>query len=267
MRITVNGLKVYYVIAGAVSRPAIVLIHGFPMGSEMWQSQIHALKRNYRVLAYDLRGQGRSETGDGQFTVESLVDDLIALLDELRIERAILSGLSMGGYVALRAIERYTDRVKGLILCDTRSEADSNEGKLARASTIKAIKKDGVRRFATSFLRDALSPSGFSDVRLVRAASRIICKNRPLGLCGTLLAVAARTDTSGFLPKIEVPTLILVGEQDRITPPDLSGRMHAAIQCSELHTISHAGHLSNLENPSDFNRRLLEFLYENFGGQ
>jgi pimeloyl-ACP methyl ester carboxylesterase len=115
------------------------------MGSEMWQSQIQMLNESYRVVAYDLRGQGRSDTGDGQFTIEFLVDDLIALLDILKLKSAVLCGLSMGGYVALRASERYPDRVSGLILCDTKSEADTNESKLARTESIKAVKKDGVR--------------------------------------------------------------------------------------------------------------------------
>jgi len=260
MRIIVNGLKLYYVDVGPRSRPTIVLIHGFPMGSEMWQSQIQALRQRNRVVAYDLRGQGRSETGDGQFTVEFLVDDLIALLDALKIDGAVLCGLSMGGYVALRAAERHPDRVNGLILCDTKSEADTNEGKLGRAGAIKAIKKDGVRKFAKSFLGGALSPSALSDLSLVSLAMKIICRNRPLGLCGTLLALACRTDTSGFLPKIKVPTLIVVGEADNITPFECSNRMHSSIQGSKMQLIRNAGHFSNMEKPTQFNQSVANFL-------
>lgn len=255
-----NGSKLYYVDVGPPSRPTVVLIHGFPFSSEMWGSQIEALKRSYRLIAFDLRGQGRSAAGDGQFPLEFLVDDLVALLDKLRVERAIFCGLSMGGYVSLRAIERNTDRVSGLILCDTKSEADTNEGKLARAATIKAINKDGVKNFARRFLKDAFSSASLSDSRLVSAATKIISKNKPLGLRGTLLALAGRTDTTSFLPKIKVPTLILVGEADRITPPDFSQRMHSSIQDSELHLVANAGHLSNMENSKDFNAYLLNFL-------
>jgi pimeloyl-ACP methyl ester carboxylesterase len=260
LRITVNGSKLYYVDLGSPSRPTIVLIHGFPLSSEMWGSQVQALKSRYRVIAFDLRGQGRSSAGDGQFTLEFLVDDLVAILDKLRVESAILCGLSMGGYVSLRAIERNTDRVSGLILCDTRSEADTNEGKLTRAATIRAINKDGVNAFARRFLKDAFSPRSLSDTRLVNTATKIISKNKPLGLRGTLLALAARTDTTSFLPKIKVPTLILVGEADKITPPDFSQRMHSSIQNSELHLVANAGHLSNMENLTDFNAYLLNFL-------
>jgi pimeloyl-ACP methyl ester carboxylesterase len=262
MQIRVNGLKTYYVDVGSTSKPTIVLIHGFPFGSEMWQSQIQALKDNYRVVAYDLRGQGRTDAGDGQFTLEFLVDDLITLLDTLKIERAILCGLSMGGYIALRASERHPDRMNGLILCDTKSEADTNEGKLARAAAIKVIKKYGVKRFARSFLSDAFSSSSLSDQRLVNTATKIILRNKPLGVCGTLLALAGRTDTTEFLPKVRAPTLILVGDSDKITPPDFSRRMHSAIQGSELQLIANAGHLSNMENPKGFNSHLLSFLDE-----
>jgi len=265
MRIAVNGSRLYYVDVGARSKPAVVLIHGFPLSSEMWGKQIQALKSSFRVIAFDLRGQGKSEAGDGQFTLEFLVDDLIAVLDHLRVECAILCGLSMGGYVALRAIERNTDRVAGLILCDTKSEADTDEGKLARASTIKTIKAKGVKTFATGFLTNAFAATSISDTKLVNATTRIICKNKPLGLSGTLLALAARTDTTSFLPKIRVPTLIIVGEHDKITPADFSTKMHAAIQGSEMRIIGRAGHLSNIENPDEFNEILFAFLHEKTG--
>jgi len=264
MRVDVNGSRLHYVDNGHFCKPAIVLIHAFPFSSRMWQSQIHALNGNYRVIAFDLRGQGGSDVGDGQFTLDFLVDDLISLLNHLDIDRAILCGLSMGGYVSLRAVERYTDRVLGLILCDTKSEADSNEGKLGRTAAIRAIKRDGVKSFAKTFLTNAFSPTSLRDQELVNAALKIICRNKPLGLCGMLLALAGRTDTSSFQPKIRVPTLILVGQEDKITPPNLSRRLHVAIHGSDLRTIPRTGHLSSMENPKQFNRYLLKFLEQKF---
>ena len=264
MQVYVNGSRLYYTDNCSFSKPAIVLIHAFPFSSRMWEGQIRALKGNYRVIAFDLRGQGRSDVGDGQFTLDFLVDDLISLLNHLHIDRAVLCGLSMGGYVSLRAVERYTDRVLGLILCDTKSEADSNEGKLGRTAAIRTIKRDGVKSFAKTFLTNAFSPTRLADQDLVNAALKIISRNRPLGLCGMLLALAGRTDTSSFLPRIRVPTLILVGEEDKITPPNLSRRMHVAIQGSELRTIPRAGHLSSMENQKQFNWYLLNFLKQKF---
>jgi len=260
MFLSTNGTKIYYIDVGQPTGPTIVLVHGFPLSHEMWTHQIEALKNVYRVVAFDLRGQGRSEGGDGQFTLEFLVDDLVALLDHLKINRPVLCGLSMGGYVSLRAVERNTQRVSGLILCDTKSEADPNETKLARGASIRAIKRDGVEAFAETFLKGALSPTSFKDRHVVETAAKIIRQNQALGLCGTLLALAGRTDTTSSLSKIEVPTLILVGEQDMLTPPEHSRRMQSLIQNSELHVIPKAGHLTNMENPTIFNTYLLNFL-------
>ncbi len=260
MHLSSNGTTLYYNDVGQPSGPPIMLIHGFPLSHEMWVNQIEVLKSAYRVVAFDLRGQGRSEVGDGQFTLEFLVDDLIALLDHLKIEKTVLCGLSMGGYVSLRAVERNTERVSGLVLCDTKPEADSNETKLARGASIRAIKRNGVGAYAETFLKGGLSPTSLKDRSLVEAAAKIIRQNQALGLCGTLLALAGRTDTTSFLPKIKVPTLILVGEQDTITPPEHSRRMQSLVQNSELHIIPQAGHMSNMENPTTFNTYLLNFL-------
>ena len=264
MYFSTNGTRHYYIDVGAASAPAIVLIHGFPFSNEMWQPQIDALKSRYRVVAYDLRGQGNSEVGDGQYTLELLVDDLIAMLDHLGIQRAVLCGLSMGGYVALRSTERNTDRVAALILCDTTSEADSNETKLRRAAAIKTIKQSGVKSYGEVFVKGALAPRDLDEGDISQRVENLILPNQALGLCGTLLALAGRTDTTSFLPKIQVPTLILVGESDKITPPDLSRRMQSLIPNSELHVVSHAGHLSNMENPKEFNNRLMNFLQKHF---
>ena len=262
MFFSTNGTKIYHIDVGQPSGPPVVLVHGFPLSHEMWTSQIEALKNTYRVVAFDLRGQGRSEVGDGQFTLEFLVDDLIALLDYLKIDRAVLCGLSMGGYVSLRAVERNTQRVRGLVLCDTKSEADPNETKLARSVSIRAIKRDGVDAYAESFLKGALSPTSLKDRHVVETTAKIIRQNQALGLCGTLLALAGRTDTTSFLSKIAIPTLILVGEQDTLTPPEHSRRMQSLIQNSELHIIPKAGHFTNLENPTIFNAHLLSFLQD-----
>lgn len=260
MYLSTNVTTLYYIDVGQPSSPPIVLIHGFPLSHEMWINQIEVLKKAYRVIAWDLRGQGRSEVGDGLFTLEFLVDDLIALLDHLKIKQAVLCGLSMGGYVSLRTVERNTERVSGLVLCDTKSEADTNETKLARGASIRAIKKNGVGAYAETFLKGALCPTSLKDQSVVESAAKLIQQNTALGLCGTLLALAGRTDTTSFLPKIEVPTLILVGEQDTITPPEQSHKMHSMIQNSELHVIPRAAHLSNMENPVEFNTHLLSFL-------
>lgn len=261
MNAIINGLEIHYEDLGSLTSPPIVLIHGFPFSHEMWRPQIELLKSKYRVIAYDVRGHGKSDVGDGQYLIEFFVDDLIALLDHLKIEKTILCGLSMGGYTALRAVERNPERFSVPILCDTASEADTNEAKLRRGATITAVKRNGVKAFAETFVKAVFAPESLETrgdtVRLIR---EIIESTSPVGICGTLLALAARTETTSALPNMKLPTLILVGELDKLTPPAISQMMHSKLPNSELNIISRAAHLCNLENPTDFNRHLLTFL-------
>lgn len=218
-------------------------------------------KKRLRIITYDLRGHGKSDVGDGQYTIELFVDDLMALLDYLKLTKAILCGFSMGGYIALRAIERNPDRFSALVLCDTMSAADSTEAKLRRANTIKQIKREGVERFAEGFLKAVFARQTFdAKPEIIDEIKRTILSNSPLGICGALLAMAGRTDTTEGLSKINVPTLILVGEHDAVTPPSAAKSMHERIPNSKLYLIDNAGHMSNLENPSVFNEHLTRFL-------
>lgn len=242
-----------------------MFIHGFPFSSEMWDGQAQILQgnKNMRIITYDLRGHGQSDVGDGQYTIELFVDDLIALLDHLKITRTILCGFSMGGYIALRAVERNPDRFNALVLCDTMSAADSNEAKTRRANSIKVIKNQGVGQFVEGFLKAVFAPHTFDSYPdVVNKISRTILSNSPLGICGALLAMAGRTETTESLSKINIPTLILVGEHDIVTPPSAAKNMHDRIRNSRLHVLDNAAHMSNLENPKVFNEHLMEFLAE-----
>ncbi len=253
--------NISYLAEGRKEAVPIVLIHAFPLNQTMWSPQISALSKKYRVIAYDIRGHGKSEVGDGQYTLELFVDDLIALLDHLKIEKTILCGLSMGGYIALRALERHPERISKLVLSDTRSEADSDEAKVKRSATLKLIKEKGVSVFAEEFVKSALIPETFTThPEVVQTVQEMILKNSPLGICGALLALASRTDTTAFLNKIKIPTLILVGEKDQITPFSAADSLKEKIPNAQMHVIPCAGHFSSLENPTEFNRRLLSFL-------
>lgn len=261
MEAVIGGTKIHYLGAGNPEGLPVVLIHGFPFSHAMWEPQIEALKDKYRVVACDVRGHGKSEAGDGLYTIELFADDLLGLLDHLKIKQAVLCGLSMGGYIALRVLERAPERVQALVLCDTRSEADANQGKLLRAAAMKAIQKDGLPAFAENFAKSVFSPKTLAaSLPCVARVKELMKANPPLGARGALLALAARTDSTPGLPNIKVPTLILVGEDDALTPPALSEAMNKAIPGSELRLIPSAGHLSNVENPAEFNERLLAFL-------
>jgi 3-oxoadipate enol-lactonase len=261
MKAIINGWSIDYNIYGTASGLPVVFIHGFPFSQEMWRSRDAELSGDYHLITFDVRGHGESEVGDGQYTIEFFVDDLIGLLDYLRIEKAVVVGLSMGGYIALRANERNPERFRGLVLCDTRSEADSNEGKIKRAANIQSVRTDGIQKYAEGFLKAVFAPQTFEkNPEAVKFIKKIIEKTSPIAIAGTLLALASRTDTTDSLSKINVPTLILVGEHDALTPVSAAKSMSEKIRQSELHIISNAAHLSNLENPEEFNKHLSGFL-------
>jgi 3-oxoadipate enol-lactonase len=260
-----GDFSLHYEALGPAEGLPIVFLHGFPFSRRMWAPQITLLRERYRVIAYDHRGHGDSGVGTGQYFLEDFVDDLTALLDQLNVQKAVLCGLSMGGYVALRAIERHPERVQGLILCDTRSEADTNEAKIKRAKQLKSIRTEGLSAFCEGFLKAVFAPASFvSQTEAVELIRSIILTNPAAGVGGTLLALAARTDTTAALPKIAVPTLILVGEKDAITPPSAAEALQKAIPGSEMHVIPSAAHMSNLENTAIFNERLQAFLKSRF---
>ncbi|HKX12949.1 MAG TPA: alpha/beta hydrolase [bacterium] len=239
----------------------LIFLHGFPFSSAMWSPQFEALPPEYRAIAYDLRGLGANDPGDGQYTVEGHVDDLLALMDHWKIPRAVLIGLSMGGYIALRALEREGDRFLAAVLADTRSETDSDPARWRRANQVKQVKAIGSLAFADVLLSSGFAPESFKtkpeSVALIR---KIIAHTKPLAIAGTLIALAARSDTTSALDKFKLPVLILVGEKDAITPVSAAQSMQRRIAGSRLEIIPEAAHLSNLENPADFNRHLLEFL-------
>ncbi len=262
MRALVNGSNIHYDLSGNSTAPPIMFVHGFPFSLEMWRGQIDAVAaEGFRAVAYDIRGHGMSDVGDGQYTIESHVDDLFALLDHLKVPKGVIVGLSMGGYIALRALERERGRFVAAVLCDTRSEADTDEGRVKRAASVRAVKQHGSTAFAADYVKMMFAEETFSTKpAAVESIRRVIARTSPLSIAGTLIALAARTDTTASLGKISVPTLILVGERDAVTPPPSSQSMKARIPGAELHIVPGAGHLSNIDNPAFFNETLVRFL-------
>lgn len=261
MNAQINGTTIYYTDGGQETGTPIVFAHGFPFSSAMWSEQLEVVGTAYRTIAYDLRGLGQSAVGDGQYTVEGHVDDLLALLDLLHIDQAIIIGFSMGGYITLRALERYPERFLAAVLCDTRCEADDNVGRIKRANAAMTVKKSGAAAFAEAFIPAVFTPDSVNNnTAAVTKIRDIINATNPVAIAGNLIAMAARTDTSASLSKIRVPTLILVGELDDVTPPQDARFMQSNIADAELQVIPNAGHMSNLENPSAFNHHLMDFL-------
>ncbi|MDE2490032.1 MAG: alpha/beta fold hydrolase [Elusimicrobia bacterium] len=245
--------------SGDARRPAVVLLHAFPLSGAMWEPQAAAL-RDFRVLAPDLRGFGGTPFS-GSWLIEHAVDDLFETLDAAGVEKAVLAGLSMGGYVALRAAEKRPERVRALVLCDTRAEADSNEGKAQRAAAIDSVRARGVAAFAEPFLAGALAPETLAgNPRAVGFLKALIGAALPEAVAAALAALAARPDMTGSLSRITVPTAVLVGAQDLLTPLPAAELLRARIAGARLHVIPGAGHLSSVENPAVFNERLVSFL-------
>lgn len=259
MRKRVNGVELACDLAGAGNRPWVVMVHGFPFTRATWTAQVAALARDFRVLTYDLRGMGESDLGPAPQPLEAYVDDLLALLDEVGAERVALVGLSMGGYIALRAVERAPARFRALVLADTRSEPDSDEGKVGRAAGIRALHAGGQREFVRGLMPKMLkrpdSPAG-------RALESLMLANDPVAMANALAAMQGRTDTTAGLARIAVPTLVLVGSEDALTPPEVARALAERIPGARLEILEGAGHVSNLEAPEAFNEKLTSFLRE-----
>jgi 3-oxoadipate enol-lactonase len=261
LKLTIANHTVSYTDAGGKNAPAILFIHGFPFNKHTWAGQVEALKENFRVIAYDVRGHGQSDIGSVDFSIDLFVADLINLMDALQIKKTLLCGLSMGGYIALRAMEQHPDRFIGLILCDTQCIADSPESKEKRLKAIESILANGVAMYAKASIMNLFAEESFHTKRNEIAAIQKTIEQTPAEtLCKTLSALAQRNETCSRLPEITIPVLILVGREDKITPIAAATLMHEKIKHSILTVIEHAGHVTNLENPTDFNHHLKQFV-------
>jgi 3-oxoadipate enol-lactonase len=243
------------------SGPVVVLLHGYPFNRSMWREQAEALSASCRVIAPDLRGHGETTVTPEPATMNEMARDVATLLDKLDIRRVTLGGLSMGGYVALAFYRRFPLRVRALVLADTRAQADTTEAQLNREAQAQKILKEGMHSIADDFIKKVLTPATFNEKpETVERVREMILKTNPQGAANALRGMAVRHDQTDFLEEIFVPTLILVGSEDQLTPQTDAELMHRQIRGSRLSVIEGASHLSNLERPAEFNRALLDFL-------
>ena len=257
----VRGIEMAYEDTGGAGA-ALVLLHGFPFDRSMWRGQAEALGGEFRVVAPDLRGLGETPLGSDEVSIEGMAEDVAALLDELNLGRVVLGGLSMGGYVAFEFFRKFPERVRALVLADTRPQADTEDGRRTREENAQRALKEGMAPIVESMLPKLLSAGtrerGGEVPERVRA---MMLGTSPKGAAAALRAMAARRDQTDLLPSINVPTLIVVGSEDAITPPADADAMNAKIEGSRLVVVEGAGHLSNVERPEEFNRALVEFLH------
>jgi len=260
LTIHLNDLKVSYDDVGEGNIP-IIFLHGFPFDKSMWQLQLDFLKPYYRLITYDIRGFGKSTDESTSFTIDTLAKDLIDFMNALNIEKATICGLSMGGYIALNAISKYHNRFYALILCDTQCSADSPELREQRFATIKQIDQEGESKFNEAFINKVFHKDSIKKKKeLVSLIRRVVYSNSKHIIIQGLRALAQRSETCTKLSRISIPTLIICGRQDEVTPLAQSEYLNTKIKDSILHVIEHAGHVSNIEQPIKFNQHLHEFL-------
>jgi len=258
-KVEVNNIQIAFDETGSGS--ALILLHGFPFNRTLWREQVFALSPTHRVITPDLRGFGESDVAESPATMADMAQDVVALMDSLGIERATIGGLSMGGYVVLAFYKLFPERVSALILSDTRPQADSEEAKVTRAKQAKDALAEGMAGIANSMLPKLFTPASVAtkphDVQRVR---EMMMTTKPAGAAAALMGMAVREDHTETLAQINVPTLILVGREDPITPLSDSENMQKAIAGSQLVIIDNASHVSNIEQADQFNSHLESFL-------
>jgi pimeloyl-ACP methyl ester carboxylesterase len=253
-----GGLELAYDEAG--SGLPLLLVHGWPHDRTMWAGQLGGLATYARVLAPDLRGAGGS-TVRGPYTIDQYADDLVAFLDSLGLASAVVCGLSMGGYIAFSMLRRHRDRIRGLILADTRASADTDEARANRSRLIALIEQEGMAVLAARQLPSMVGRSTLErQSPLAETVRRMMASVPSEGAIGALRAMAERPDSTPLLRTIDLPTLVVGGAEDGITPPDVLRAMSAAIPNSRIEILEHGGHLSPLERPAAFNHVVTEFL-------
>jgi len=258
MKLTTRGIDLHYDVHG--SGQTLLLIHGFPLSGRLWEPTIERLSDAAQLIVPDLRGMGRS-TPTPSATMRDYVDDLVALLDDLGQKRpVVLIGLSMGGYVAFDFVRRHSARVRGLVLVDTRAEADTAAARANRVAMIEQVRANGSGVVANALIEKLFAPE--APPALKTGWNRIMAETDPKGVIAALEAMADRPDSMKTLENIKVPTLIVVGEHDQITPPDAAREMAARCPAARLLVVPGAGHMTPVEAPDAFAEALRTYLDE-----
>lgn len=238
----------------------LLFLHGFPFGPDLWSRQRAFLEaRGYRTAAPDLRLEAAPAT------MEAMASAAVREMDAAGMRQAVVVGFSMGGYVALAMMEHHPERIAGLVLTDTRAGADSEEGKANRRKLANTVLENGPQSAVDALLGKLISPvTAERRPEVVREAERMMLSTAPAAIAAASLGMAERPDRTALLPGIRVPTLVVVGEDDKITPPKEARAMASAIPGASLHIIPRAGHLTMLESPDAFNGALYAWLSDHF---
>jgi len=240
----------------------LVFIHAFPLSKSMWEAQKKVFINNFQFISFDMPGFGESPLKSDRTAMEEMADEVLMTLDELKItEKVIFTGVSMGGYVLLRLIEKAPHRIRGLVLTSTRSAGDTPEAREKRLKTVKNLETNGLNPLADTMIPNLLGKTSLKEnSELAGWLKREILKASVNAVCAAQRGMAERPDSTSLLKDIKVPTLVISGREDKFIPTTEMESMAAQIPKSRLEIIENAGHLPNLERPSDFNDVFLTFL-------
>jgi len=255
-----GSIRLGYDESGRGNGFPVIFLHGFPHHRGLWAPQLASLSPLARCIALDLRGFGESSVAP-PYSMDQYADDVAAFMDALRIERAVICGLSMGGYIAFAMWRRHRSRIHSLVLADTKASADSEEGREKRRAMAQLARERGTAAVADATITGMVGKhTRETSPQIVDVVYRILAKAPVAGVVGALEAMREREDSTATLATIDVLTLIIVGEDDVLTPVSDAEAMHRAIYGSRLHVLARAGHVSNVERASAFNHVLSEFL-------
>lgn len=258
--ITVNNIKLNYCSYGNPENQTVLFIHGYPLDQSMWDNQTQFLENNFRVVTFDIRGFGNSESGDEAYSLPLFASDIVELMKKKGIDKAVLCGFSMGGYIALYTCIHHPELFNGLILHDTQCNGDTPAAREQRAQSIDFIQNNGVKPYAGPFIKKMVAGSSLNNTELVNYLDKTINKQTPGQLCRILQMLADRPETCSLLNTIKIPVLVIRGNEDAIIGEDKVQVLKNGISDCNSVTIDDAGHLSNMEKPEEFNEGIKKFL-------
>ena len=254
MKVTLNGCGLGYEVRGENGIP-LVLIHGFGMDRQIWYEVVSTTLAKVHVILVDVRGHGESDAPEGPYSMSEMAGDILALLDYLMIPQAIICGHSMGGYISLAVAAEYPDRLAGLALITSRAHADSEVQRENRFALIEKVRKEG-----SIALAETLAPKLSRNAEIIKQAYDIILRTSPHGIIGSTFAMAERPDRMDLLPKIDVASLVVAGEEDQIVGIKEAKQMAASIPQATFLPITDVGHLPMLEKPEDLGDGLISLM-------
>jgi 3-oxoadipate enol-lactonase len=259
-----DDAEIFYEVAG--SGPPVVLLHPFPLNHEFWLPVSKSLSPRYRVIMPDLRGHGESGLGDGPATMQKHASDLVRILDDAGIERAPLIGVSIGGYIIFEFWRRFRDRMSALVLCNTKAPADTADARNARLESANDVLQRGNEPFFEGMAQNCFGETTrHSRPDMVEGALRMMRKMSPEDVAGVQLGMAERPDSTLTLKTINVPTLIVTGDEDKMTGVPEAEVLKQNIPNSQMKVVPKAGHYSAWEQPEEVGRLLRQFLDAVYG--